>query len=250
MPDYPVVIAGVRNSVVSILRVRLVRPARMKKGKQQPPSFGVAFVGTGFCIATDRLIFTAFHVFNDGKPRDASDRFYAVYAPNNGSTAHHREIVSVPYEDSTVDMAVVEIAPPQQGQPTVTSSSVTFSSIRDGGPVLTCGYPAPAITNASLDLAGHWLGGNIFLMSHANEGIVSCQYQLNGLLYYELNVGWHHGESGGPIFRATDPVAAFALMQGYRNIQSPHGILAGPHFGRALRGAEPTLRQLGATIVD
>ena len=250
MPDYPVVIAGVRNSVVSILRVRLKRPAKVKKGKQGARSFKVAFVGTGFCIATDRLIFTAFHVFNEGKPRDASDRFYAFYAPNNGPTAYCREIVGVPYEDSTLDMAVAEIAAPQQGQPTVTSLSVTFSSVRDGEPVLTCGYPAPRITNAKVDLTGHWLDGNIFLMTHANEGIVSSQYQLDGVLHYELNVGWHHGESGGPIFRATDPVSAFALMQAYRKIQSPHGIVAGPHFGRGLRGAEPTLRRLGATIVD
>ncbi len=250
MPDYPAAIASIRDSVVSIMRVRLVQPATTKKGKERPASFNVAFVGTGFCIATDRLLFTAFHVFNEGKPRDASDRFYAFYAPRNGAQAYAREIISVPYEDPNLDMGVVEMAVPPPGQPTVTPASVTRAEVRVGEPVLTYGYPSPAITNATVDPGGHWLGGNIFLMSHANEGIVSSQYELNGTLHYELNVGWHHGESGGPIFRATGPVSAFALMQSYRNIQSPHGVVAGPHVGRALRAAEPVLRRLGATIVD
>jgi hypothetical protein len=249
MSDYPAVIATVRDSVVGILRIHTVRVATVKKGKQRPPSFNVAFVGTGFCVSSDRLIFTAFHVLNQGKPRDPADRFYVFYAPNNGARAYNREVVGVPYEDQTLDVAIVEIAPCQPGQPSVTFSPVTFSPILDGAPVLTYGFPAPAIVGASLDPSGRWMGGNIFLMSHGNEGIVSSQYELNGALHYELNVGWHHGESGGPIFRTADPVSAFALMQGYRNIQSPHGTVAGPHIGRALRAAEPTLRRLGATIV-
>ena len=250
MPDYPAAIAAIRDSVVGLMRVRLVRPAALSKGKERPASFNVVFVGTGFCIATDRLLFTAVHVFNEGKPRDPSDRFYAFYVPHNGAKAYAREIISVPYEDPSLDMAVAEMAVPLQGQPVVTASSVTLAAVRDGEPVLTYGYPAPTIANARVDPGGHWLGGNIFLMSHANEGIVSSQYELNGTLHYELNVGWHHGESGGPIFRATEPVSAFALMQGYRNIQSPHGVVAGPHVGRALRAAELVLRRLGAAIVD
>ncbi len=249
MPDYPGVIASVRDSVVGVLRVHPKLTATDDQGAQGPPAFDVAFVGTGFCVGADRLIFTAFHVFNGGKPRDPADRFYVFYAPNNGATAYNREIVAVPYEDQALDMAIAEIAPRTPGQPAVTSSPVTFAPVLDGAPVLTYGFPAPAVGGATLGPGGRWLRGDIFLMSHANEGIVSSQYEFNGSLHYELNVGWHHGESGGPIFRAADPVAAFALMQGYRNIQSPYGTVAGPHLGRALRAAEPTLRSLGATIV-
>jgi hypothetical protein len=248
MPDYVAAIANVRDSVVGIMRIHTVKKAAVKKGKQKPPRLTLAFVGTGFCIVADRLIFTAHHVFNEGKQRDFSDRFYAFYAPNNGQRAYHREVVAFPHEDSTLDMAVFEIAP-AQGAPVVAPTPITFSPIRDGSPVLTYGFPAPAITGATLDQQGGWAGGNIFLMSHGNEGIVSSQYQLNGALHYELNVGWHHGESGGPIFRVTEPVAAFAVMQGYRNIQTPHGVVAGPHLGRALSAADATLRRLGARII-
>ena len=82
-------------------------------------------------------------------------------------------------------------------------------------------------------------------MNHANEGIVSAQYVVVGVRIYELNVGWHHGESGGPVVTLTDPPAAFSLMQYYRNIQSPHGTVAGPHCGRSLSAIQAELVGLG-----
>jgi len=78
---------------------------------------------------------------------------------------------------------------------------------------------------------------------------VSAQYPLGSLLVYELNVGWHHGESGGPVARLGDPSAAFTVMQQYRNIASPHGIVAGPHRGCTLVAIRQELTQLGATII-
>jgi hypothetical protein len=63
-----------------------------------------------------------------------------------------------------------------------------------------------------------------------------------------LNVGWHHGESGGPIL-ALEPVAVFALMQFYRNITGPHGVVAGPHMGRSIAVIESKLREVGAKVV-
>jgi hypothetical protein len=115
--------------------------------------------------------------------------------------------------------------------------------------VVTVGYPAPEIVNLNVDLHGNFVGGQFFLKSHANEGIVSAQYILGGVPVYELNVGWHHGESGGPVVAVEDQPAAFLLMQHYRNIQSPHGKVAGPHRGCALSGIQQELERLGVAGV-
>ena len=42
-----------------------------------------------------------------------------------------------------------------------------------------------------------------------------------------------------------DQPAVFTLMQHYRNIQSPHGVVAGPHRGCALSGVQQELTALG-----
>ncbi|MCJ7616076.1 MAG: hypothetical protein MUO43_06015, partial [Desulfobacterales bacterium] len=94
----------------------------------------------------------------------------------------------------------------------------------------------------------NWLGGNLFLKGHANEGIISGQFEIQGRLIYELNVGWYQGESGGPIV-SLDPIAAFSIMQQYRKVSTEHGVVAGPHQGRALNLIENSLRQLGANII-
>jgi hypothetical protein len=114
--------------------------------------------------------------------------------------------------------------------------------------VLTVGYPSPEIKSISIDPQLTYLGGQFFLKSHANEGIVAAQYDAGPGRMYELNVGWHHGESGGPIVSlgGSAPVAV-ATMQHYRNVQSPHGIVAGPHRGFALATIEAELRALGVT---
>ena len=93
------------------------------------------------------------------------------------------------------------------------------------------------------------MGGQFFLKSHANEGIVAAQYELGGNQMYELNVGWHHGESGGPIATASSSPVVFSLMQHYRNVQSPHGIVAGPHRGVALSCIANELTELGIAAV-
>ncbi len=100
-----------------------------------------------------------------------------------------------------------------------------------------------------VDHHGNFHGGQFFLKSHANEGIVSAQYVTDGVLMYELNVGWHHGESGGPVADEADRPAVFSLMQHYRNIQSPHGMVAGPHRGCALSGIQRELTALGVAVV-
>ena len=88
---------------------------------------------------------------------------------------------------------------------------------------------------------------SLFLKAHANEGMVAGHYEINGQLFYELNVAWHHGESGGPVFRI-DPVAGFAVLQQYRNVQTPHGTIPGPRQGRSLNVIEAALRNVGALM--
>jgi hypothetical protein len=85
------------------------------------------------------------------------------------------------------------------------------------------------------------------LKSHANEGIISGQFEINSQRIYELNVGWYQGESGGPIF-SLDPIAAFSIMQGYRNVNTQHGIVPGPHQGKNLSLIADSLSEFGAQI--
>ena len=74
---------------------------------------------------------------------------------------------------------------------------------------------------------------------------MSAQYVIGGVQVYELNVGWHHGESGGPIVTLTDQPVAFSLMQHYRNVKSPHGVVAGPHRGCGLSMVRQEITALG-----
>jgi hypothetical protein len=127
---------------------------------------------------------------------------------------------------------------------------VSFANQADGTEVLTIGFPAPEIVGLNVDPQGNFVGGQFFLKSHANNGIVSAQYILGGNLpVYELNVGWHHGESGGPIAIFADQPVVFSLMQQYRNVQSPHGVLPGPHRGLALTAIKQDLEGLGVVGV-
>jgi hypothetical protein len=84
--------------------------------------------------------------------------------------------------------------------------------------------------------------------SHANEGIISAKYEMGIKTIYELNVGWHHGESGGPIAIPFMPPTVFSIMQNYRNIQSPHGIMAGPHCGCDFLNIQNELTLLGIDL--
>ena len=88
----------------------------------------------------------------------------------------------------------------------------------------------------------------MFLKGHANEGIIAGQFDLDGAHAIEFNVAWHHGESGGPV-AAAEPFGVIAMMQQYRGIQTPHGVVAGPHLGRALSNAEAKLRAFGVKVV-
>jgi len=245
MPDPVTAIPVLRQSVAAILRVRMVRPKTVKKGKVRPAQFQAALRGSAFCVATDRYLVTAFHVLNEVQPRNTQDKFYAFVVPGNGEFAFHFPVVAFPVERPDLDMAVLEIGPCAKAGVSIPAVAVSFDRQPDGARVVTVGYPSPEIAGLNVDAEGNYLGGQFFLKSHANEGIVSAQYVIGGVSFYELNVGWHHGESGGPIAALADQPSVFSLMQHYRNVQSPHGTLAGPHRGRALFVIQPDLAALG-----
>jgi Trypsin-like peptidase domain len=238
----------VRESTVAIFRYRVARPQSVKKGKVRPAQFTLSW-GTGFCIQRDRHVLTAFHVLNNGQPRNSTDRFLAFVVPANQDQAHHFPVTGFPVERPDLDLAVLEIGPCTSPGVHLPALAVTFDAQPDGARVVTVGFPAPEVGALNIDPQGTYMGGKFFLKSHANEGILSAQYQLGPLRVYEFNVGWHHGESGGPVVRLDEPVGAFTIMQQYRGIQSPHGIVAGPHRGCALSAFSADIRRLGATVV-
>lgn len=256
MPEEPLprAIARIRESVAAILRIQQIRPEKVKKGKARPASFRASIVGTAFCVADNRYLITAHHIFNNGEPRDTKDKFYIFTVPANGDNAYCFPVSGVPFASKELDMAIIEIGSPMAQGINIGALPITFRDQPDGQRVVTLGFPAPEITGLNVDAQGNFLGGaQMFLKSHANEGIVAAQYILGPgqqkLPVYELNVGWHHGESGGPIVTLEEPLAAFSLMQHYRNIKAPFGTVAGPHRGIALKVLQSELTNLGVPNV-
>ena len=196
MSDLMTAITSVRESVASILRLHLVSPETVKKGKVRPARFQAALTGSAFCIVAGRYLLTAYHVFNSGKERDSKDKFYAFIVPQNGSQAYQFPVVSFPIERQNLDVAVLEVGPCATPGIHIPAIPVSFARQADGNRVLTVGFPAPEIAAVNVDQQGNYQGGQLFLKSHANEGIISAQYDIEGVYLYELNVGWHHGESG------------------------------------------------------
>lgn len=241
-------IGSIRDSVGAVMRIHPLRQSEQKKERPAPPQFKIGIVGTAWCIAQKRYFVTANHIFNAGQPRDLSDRFFIFVVPQNAALAYHMPVTGFHLEDPSVDMAIMEIDASSVPNIQIPPVPVSFDPQLDGERVLTYGFPAPQIVQPNVDHNGNWVGGQLFLKSHANEGIISAQYEFRGALMYELNVDWHHGESGGPICQL-DPVAAFAVMQDYRNVRTPHGTVAGPHRGRSLAQIESTIRNLGATVI-
>jgi hypothetical protein len=249
MSELLTAIPSVRECVVAVLRVHLVRPETMKKGKIRPAQFNVGLCGSGFCVAADKYILTAHHVLNEGKARDPNDKFYAFIVPQNADRAFHFPVVGFSVERSDVDIAILELGSCATAGRSIPAVPITFDQQPDGCRVMTLGFPSPQIVNVNVDAQGNYGGGEFFLKSHANTGIVSAQYLIGGIQLYELNIGWHHGESGGPIIALIDPPAAFSLMQHYRNVQSPHGIVQGPRRGCALSLVRNEIETLGIAAV-
>lgn len=247
MADLAETIATVRECVGAVLRLHRIRAEKVTEDGVEPAEFQLSF-GSCFCVREDRHVITAFHNLNGGQAgvsRDAADRFYVFTVPGNGEPAYHFPVTGFPVERPDLDLAVLEIGRCVTPGIHLPPLPLSFAARRDGTRVVTLGYPAPEVYGAQIDAGGNYGGGQFFLKSHANEGIVSAQYVMGGTLVYELNVGWHHGESGGPIVSLDEPSAAFSIMQQYRNVSTPHGVVAGPHRGVALSTIASELAAIG-----
>ena len=248
MCDLTEIIPRIRNSVCAVMRIHPLPPTKAKKNKPSQERFQASIAGTAWCFKENKYLLTANHIFNGGQARDPNDKFFAFVVPNNGDTAYHAPVIDFPFADSSVDLSIIEVDPSKSSGFSVQAVPITFNEVPDGTRVLTYGFPAPEVVKVDLDQDKNWRGGTLFLKGHANEGIVASQYDLAGARVFEFNVAWHHGESGGPLFTCS-PVAAFAIMQQYRNVKTPFTTIPGPHLGRALKAIERDIRDLGAIIV-
>ena len=247
MADLKVAIPNLRASVVAILRTRLETQQTTQNGQIVPAQYEVGW-GSGFCIVSDRYLITAFHVLSGAvnTPRNPQSKFYALVVPGNGDPYYTFPVIGFPLERQDIDIAVLEIGPSAAAGVHLPAVAVTFNPQADGTEVLTIGFPAPEIGGLNMDANHNFLAGAFFLKSHANEGIISAQYIFNSTLpMYELNVGWHIGESGGPIATVAEQPVVFSLMQHYRNVQSPNGVLPGPRRGILLSVIRQELVALG-----
>lgn len=242
MSDVRAAVALVRESVGALLRIS---PSAVEG------QFQLGIVGTAWCVSANLAFVTACHALNDGGPRDPAHRYYVLRAPGNGPVVQHWPVTGFPLEDPSRDLAILSAPVPANTGITVPAIPVALSAPADGTAVLTYGCPAPAITKGSVSSDGTLRGISTILFAHANTGIVAAQYPALPLTdtLFEFSVGWHHGESGGPVLRLDPEVAAFAVMQHYRNIQGPHGTMAGPRRGLALASIRSALAGVGATFV-
>lgn len=235
-------IATTRESIVAVFRYHLL--------DAQTNQYRIGW-GSGFGIVTDRYVLTAHHVLNDGQPRDPQDKFLVFVVPSNGPQAFYFPVFGFPLERPDVDLAILEVGPCATDGIHLPALPVSFGAHVDGSHVTTVGFPAPEVSGINIDQQGNYAGGSFFLKSHANEGILAAQYLLGpaNTLVYEFNVGWHHGESGGPVVRIQEPIAAITVMQHYRRTNAPQGIVPGPRRGCALTAIQNDLVRLGATVV-
>jgi hypothetical protein len=254
MADLKVAIARLRESTAAILRLGLSQQETTEPRNVSSASYEYGW-GSAFAVISDKYLVTAFHVLNNGLPRDPNAKFYAFMVPGNGGPVVPFPVVAFPIERQDLDIAVLEIAPCSTAGNHLVGLPVSFAPQSDGTRVLTMGFPGPKIHALNVNTEGSFLGGQFFLKSHANEGIVAAQYPLDvtgaprTFPFYELNVMWHHGESGGAIAIADDEPVVFSVMQHYRDIQSPHGVFAGPHRGVALSAIQQELEDLGVVGV-
>jgi hypothetical protein len=241
MSDPVKAIATIRDGVCAILRVQ---------AKTTPGQFTAGISGTAWCVSSTGGFVTAYHVFNNGKPRNPSDKFYLVRAPGNGTSVQFWPVTAFVVEDSNHDLAV--ITAPTGLSPALSTIPVTLTPPPDGATVLTFGCPAAAVVSWAASPTGDVTGLNTALFTHANTGILSAQFRASATIpetVFEFSVRWYEGESGGPVLRLEPSVAAFAVMQSYRIIDAQHGKVDGPRRGFGLAGIQTALKTVGATFV-
>ena len=236
-------IAHIRRSACAILRVR----AKRNVSSTDPalvPRFEMGFVGSGVCIVEKKYVLTAQHIFNGGQARDVNDKFVVFTLTENNLQAFHCAVIGFPIEHATHDLAVMELGKPVDARFVLEPLPISMDTFVEGSEVVTYGFPSPVVTGANLDAEGNFLGGgNFFLKGHANTGIVSACYDLQGAIHYAFNVDWVHGESGGIVCDLAT-LHLFTIMQSYRTIGTPNGVMAGPRLGRGFQSIAKELRAL------
>lgn len=212
-------IAAVRGSIWAVLQIHPLSATRAEIGIR----------GTAWCVESNRLFVTARHVLNAGKPRDPKDSFELLTAPENGNKLLRLPVVGFHLEDSKSDYCVFEVDQQSATEIGIPAIPIYSGDVDDGAPAFTFGYPQAAVRSGSF-ANGRLTNIQTVLFSHANEGILAAHYRIRGLDFVELNIGWYLGESGGPVM-LQDPPRVIAIMQRYRNIDTPHGVVPGPHGG-------------------
>lgn len=109
--DIVQLIAARRDAVCAVMRIHQTKPERVKGSKVKPAEFQVSFVGTAFGIAHNKRVVTAYHVLNNGQPRDPKDKFFLFVVPANGPKAYQLPVVGYPLERADLDFAVLEHGP-------------------------------------------------------------------------------------------------------------------------------------------
>jgi hypothetical protein len=242
MPDHVGAIATIRDAVCALLRVAPAGAAGQ---------FQLGIVGTTWCVSPGGAFVTAFHVLNEGSARDPAHKYYVLRAPGNGTVLQYWPVQAFQLEDQARDMVVLHAPLLANAGFALPSIPVALAPPPDGTSVLTYGCPAPVISGVNVTNEGNLTSLQTILFTHGNTGIVAAQYPALPTtdILFEFSVGWHHGESGGPVLQLEPVVAAFAVMQNYRDIEGPHGPMAGPRRGLALASIRPALLQAGATFV-
>lgn len=254
MGDLNSKIINLRKSVVAIMGLKQISPAKTPTAGQPTPATYNVNWGSGFCIVDNKFVVTVNHNLMEGNnSRNKSTKFYAFIVPNNDNDAYFYPVKSFVLERKDIDMAILELGPCSDSNQFLKASPITLSTPPDGANVLSLGFPAPEVHGISADANGNFKGGSFLLKSYANKGIIAAQYILNNqgvkLPAIEFNIAWNHGESGGPVATQDDEPAIFSLMQHYRNVQSQHGIQAGPRRGLSLHLIKADLQSVGAKIV-
>ena len=236
-----VAVASIRDSVCAVLRI---------SATPNPGQFAGAIVGTAWCISNANTYVTAYHVFNNGQPRNAPDKFYLLRAPQNGHVLQSWPVTAFRFDNPDRDLALIDAPVPAALGFQVPPVQIAIDIPPDGADVLAYGCPAPVINALNVTPQGDLVSIHTTLFTHANTGIVSAQYPVipTGEIVFEFSVGWHHGESGGPVVRLEPTVAAISAMQNYRAIQAPHGTMAGPWRGWSLTAIAANLQQACASF--
>ena len=137
-------IPAIKRMRSSVAAVMIITPDAKNSHVGQKQEFKISF-GTAWCVARGEYFLTAFHVLNDGKPRNASSKLHLFLVPDNQRLAFHSP-AEVVLEDPANDLAILRVKPGAFGNECeIKSIPITFDAVEDSTEVLTCGFRLPAL---------------------------------------------------------------------------------------------------------